>query len=354
MGSKFLKNSIKRYFSNNLSVPASARIVTSWQNHYKILVVVLTFLFAANLSAEKYAGAFLNLGVGVKAKSMGNAFVSIADDPTAIYWNSAGMQYSKDISSIIIHSEEYAGNLKYDSFALTYPFDNNTHIGILLTRMGISGIPLTKLENPDTTISGENPPYAYKYVSDADYAGYVAFSSMLSSKVLWGVTSKIIYKDIGNISASGLGLDIGLILQATKSFRFGINIRDIFGTPIWWNNGNTERVNPNIFAGMGIDFTFPILVKPATLSLQSDIFFEGRKSAAQLHYKNASADFHAGLKINFSKFLKLYAGFDRKYPTAGVEISYKQFGLNYAFQNNNDLSNCHRISLGVKFLKTKN
>ncbi len=310
----------------------------------KIIALIIILIYSISLSAEKYAGEFLNLGVGVKAKSLGNAFVSIADDPTAIYWNSAGMQYSNNISFDIIHSEEYAGNLKYDAFALIYPFDNKTHLGLLLTRIGISGNPFTKLSVPEDISS----VYAYKYVTYSDYAGYIAFSSKLSSKLSYGFCSKIIYKDIGNISASGLGLDIGLLFQASKKLRFGINIRDIFGTPIWWNNSNTERINPNIFAGMSIDFILPILIKPVTLSLQSDIFFENRDFTSQVHYKNTSADFHAGLKIDFSKFIKLYAGFDRKYPTTGLEISYKQFRLNYAFQSNNDLSNCHRVSLGIR------
>ncbi|MCK4358369.1 MAG: hypothetical protein KAW92_06440 [Candidatus Cloacimonetes bacterium] len=310
----------------------------------KIIALIIILIYSSSLSAEKYAGEFLNLGVGVKAKSLGNAFVSIADDPTAIYWNSAGMQNSQNISFDIIHSEEYAGNLKYDAFALIYPFDNNTNLGLLLTRIGISGNPFTKLLDPEDISS----VYVDKYVTYSDYAGYIAFSSKLSSKISYGFCSKIIYKDIGNISASGLGLDIGLLLQANKYIKFGINLRDIFGTPIWWNNSNTERVNPNIFAGMSIDFTFPILVKPATLSLQSDIFFEDRDFASQLHYKKISADFHAGLGINLSKYLKFYSGYDRKYPTAGLEISYKQFKLNYAFQSNNDLSNCHRVSVGIR------
>lgn len=310
----------------------------------KIIALIIILISSISLSAEKYAGEFLNLGVGVKAKSLGNAFVAIADDPTAIFWNSAAMHSLQNISLDLMHAEEFAGNLKYDTFGFIYPFDDNMHFGFLFTRIGISGIPLTDLHDT-TDISSV---YTYKSVSYADYVGYIAFSSSISSKLSWGISSKIIYKDIGVISASGLGLDIGLLFYANEKIRFGVNFRDIFSTAIWWNNGTTEKVNPNIFAGVGMDFLFPILAKPATLSLQSDIFFEDRDSASQLHYKKISTDFHAGLKIDFSKFIKLYAGFDRKYPTAGLEISYKQFRLNYAFQSNNDLSDCHRVSLGIR------
>jgi hypothetical protein len=315
----------------------------------KIFIYVIIFLCATSLSAEKYAGEFLNLGVGVKATSMGNAFVSVANDPTAVFWNPAGMQSSQNLSFDIMHSEEFAGNLKYDTFAFTYPFESNLHFGFLLTRIGISGIPLTALENPDSTISEENPPYAYKYVSDADYTGYLAFSSEISPKISWGVSSKIIYKNIGDISASGLGLDIGFLFHANENIRLGANLRDAFGTTIWWDDGLRERINPNIFAGTGMDFLFPILFKPATLSLQSDILFEGRKSADQLHYKKTSADFHLGLKIDLADFLSICGGIDRTNPSAGVEIAYQRFHLNYAFHSHNKLSSSHRISLGARF-----
>ncbi|MBC8526387.1 MAG: PorV/PorQ family protein [Candidatus Cloacimonetes bacterium] len=324
-----------------------------WQNHFKILVIVLIFLLSANLYAEKYAGEFLNLGVGVKAKSLGNAFVAIADDPTAIFWNSAGMQNSSNICIDIMHSEEFAGNLKYDTFGLIYPLGKNNRLGFLLTRIGISGIPISKLPYPDLAPSDTNQPYVEKYVSNSDYAGYFALSSKLSSKLSFGISSKIIYKDIGVTSASGLGLDIGFLFNANKKIRFGLNLRDILSTTIWWNNGTTEKVNPNIFVGVGMDFLFPILARPATLSLQTDIFFEDRDFAAQLHYKKASFDFHSGLKIKFAEFLSICCGIDRKNPTAGLTISYKKFSLNYAFHVHNELKNTHRISLGINGLQLK-
>ena len=42
-------------------------------------------------SAENYAGDFLTNGVGGRALGLGGAYVSIADDATATYWNPAGI-----------------------------------------------------------------------------------------------------------------------------------------------------------------------------------------------------------------------------------------------------------------------
>ena len=37
------------------------------------------------------AAQFLKIGVGARAIGMGGAFVAVADDATAIYWNPAGI-----------------------------------------------------------------------------------------------------------------------------------------------------------------------------------------------------------------------------------------------------------------------
>ena len=37
------------------------------------------------------AASFLDIGIGARSLSMGGAFVAVADDPTALYWNPAGM-----------------------------------------------------------------------------------------------------------------------------------------------------------------------------------------------------------------------------------------------------------------------
>ena len=38
-----------------------------------------------------FDGQFLKITVGARAAGMGNAFVAIADDATALYWNAAGI-----------------------------------------------------------------------------------------------------------------------------------------------------------------------------------------------------------------------------------------------------------------------
>lgn len=317
----------------------------------KKTLYILLFLCLVNslLFADKYAGEFLNIGVGVKAHAMGNAFVSIADDPTTIYWNPAGIYSFNNISINVMHSEEYAGNLKYDTISGIYPYDKEKKFGFLLTRTGISGIPLTQLNDPNDTVSVNNPPFVYKYVNNADYTMYLSFSSILWNDIPFGITTKFIYRTIGDIKASGLGLDIGTIYNINNNLRVGLNIRDIISTSIWWKDGETETVSPNILTGASAEFKFPIISVPSRFSFQTDIFFENRDKSAQLSIGNVSFDFHAGMLFMVAPFLSVACGVDRDNLTAGALLFYKNYSLQYAFENDSNLNNIHRISLGVEF-----
>ena len=48
---------------------------------------------AANIFEKvgTFDGQFLKIGVGARAEGMGGAFVGVADDATALFWNAAGI-----------------------------------------------------------------------------------------------------------------------------------------------------------------------------------------------------------------------------------------------------------------------
>jgi len=63
---------------------------------YTLFAAVLMMFMApgtadADVDFDKLYGSDLGMGVGARAMSLGGAFVSVADDPTAVYWNPAGL-----------------------------------------------------------------------------------------------------------------------------------------------------------------------------------------------------------------------------------------------------------------------
>jgi long-subunit fatty acid transport protein len=69
-----------------------------------LLLAGLPALAGAAQEFEKVGtigGQFLKIGIGARATAMGSAFVSVADDASAIYWNPAGVaRVSKNVATI--------------------------------------------------------------------------------------------------------------------------------------------------------------------------------------------------------------------------------------------------------------
>ena len=90
----------------------------------KFLLIIVIFLFSSSLFS---AGFHVNVEQGMKAMGMGGAFVGLADDPTAIYFNPAGITQLK-------------GRF---NFAATYAFgkyDPELHGGKIVDKYGITRI----------------------------------------------------------------------------------------------------------------------------------------------------------------------------------------------------------------------
>ncbi len=51
----------------------------------------------ADVDFGKLYGSDLGMGIGARAMSLGGAFVSVADDPSAVYWNPAGLTAVNDL-----------------------------------------------------------------------------------------------------------------------------------------------------------------------------------------------------------------------------------------------------------------
>ena len=50
---------------------------------------------------------FLKLGVGGRGVAMGESFVAVANDASALYWNPAGLVQFTDNQAIASHTEQY-------------------------------------------------------------------------------------------------------------------------------------------------------------------------------------------------------------------------------------------------------
>ncbi|HXS81942.1 MAG TPA: UPF0164 family protein, partial [Methylomirabilota bacterium] len=64
------------------------------------------------------SATFLRIGVGARAVGMGETFVAVANDPSAIYWNPAGLA-SLQRRELAISHVQWPADIAYDHVTFT-------------------------------------------------------------------------------------------------------------------------------------------------------------------------------------------------------------------------------------------
>jgi F plasmid transfer operon, TraF, protein len=75
--------------------------------------------------------------LGVRALGMGGAFVAVADDATATYWNPAGLATGVIVSAVVEHGREATGEPDAPAFRSSQR-GSGTYIGLALPPLGLS------------------------------------------------------------------------------------------------------------------------------------------------------------------------------------------------------------------------
>lgn len=314
------------------------------KNMKKIILLVTIVAVSFNLFATKYAGEIFRMGAGVRNFALGNTGVSDVNAIGLAYWNAALLNLTDESKFELMHAEEYAGLLKYDTASAVW--GNENKISVVITRIGIDDIPLTKLVNPNDSLSSSNRPYKYKSVNNSDLVAYIGISRKIGNYIL-GITPKLAYRNLAEENGFGFGADISTYFEFNKIL-LGIKLRDFFTTQILWGNGTHEIVNPGLDVEANYPFIFPVLQKASKVYLGSEMYTEGRDTAATLALGFLSMDFHLGCEILMHQNVNVYLGYDVRDFTAGLTLNLKAWQINYAFENDTELENSHRLSIGYK------
>lgn len=312
--------------------------------------------FAYTQGFSKYAGEFLAIGVGARAQALGSAFVAVADDATATYWNPAGLGQIDFPQISLMHSEQFAGEVSYDFAGVVLPFKQKTTFGISLIRLGISGIPDTRYALIDTVQANGKIDEGERlrldkitYFTNSDYSLFFSMSHKKSDNLYFGGNVKLIKRGFGDFSAWGIGFDASVFSRFGENLTIGANLMDATSTILAWDTGTKELIAPMMKIGAAYlwapDF-HKITFRPV---IESDIRFEGRKYASQFNLGSMSFDMHYGLEANLHNRLYLRSGIDDLNQISfGIGVLMPKLVVDYSFTSFDglyELGNSHRISL---------
>lgn len=318
-----------------------------------LLLMLTSYMFSQNVSIGKYTGEFLAIGVGGRALGMGSAFVSIANDVTAGYWNPAGLINLDYPQGTFMHDERFAGLVNYNYGAIALPYKEKMTLGLSVIRLGVDGIPDTrnafidkngnlKLDDPSEIDYSKISEFNY-----ADWAFLFSFSNKINEKLSYGVNLKLIRRDIAEFGAWGIGFDVGTIYKLTEKLAIGANFQDITTTIVAWDNGTTQLISPTL--KIGANYRFNLFNGILTPAFDTDVRFENRRFASMANLGPISFDFHTGLEYTYKNLVSLRIGYNEvKQITIGAGIALPKLDIDYSFvkfDKQDQLGNTHRISL---------
>jgi hypothetical protein len=307
------------------------------------------------------AAPFLSIGQGSRAMGMGSAFVAVANDPSAMYWNPAGIA---DISGIGIVADHtyWIADIQYDYLGATVNTGSFGTIGVNLTMSNIGEMKVTTIDQQDGT--GET-------FSVTDMAVGVSYGLKLTDAFAIGFNPKFIYQKIWKMSASAIALDLGVKYRTPFSgITLGMSISN-FGSkmqmrgtnaivlydPDLTTSGTNNRVPAEISTS---EWELPLTFRVGlAYNLPLGGLGKFTLAADALHPSDDYESVNVGGEYAFDDFLYLRAGMKSLFQKNSEEtsafgfgikkfvIGNLQFSVDYAFQSFSRLKNAQKITFYI-------
>lgn len=242
--------------------PSDKGFIMTIFHHRKLLLIVavLCLAFSPNAQAQEpyrvgtTTANFLEIGIGSAGNAMGEAYVSMANDLSSIYWNPAGLAFMKQNEAQFMYqpwlvdiSSQFAGA------GIVVPRVGTLAASVFYVNYGEMDV--TTLEYQDGT--GE-------VFTATDFNVSLAYSRKLADWFAFGATGKFISSQIWHMSASAVAMDLGVIVnthffsptgERGKGMRIGMSISN-YGTRMQYD---------------GIDLITPIDILPDENGNYSDV-----------------------------------------------------------------------------------
>lgn len=327
-----------------------------------VLIVLVTSLYGGVSKVGTTAAPFLTIAVGPRALGMGGAFVSVANDATAMFWNVGGIGKLTENEVVLIHTN-WILDTSYEYAGLVLPIPGYGTLGLNFTYLNLGEMEQTTERDPD----GNGIMF-----SSASFAFGIAFARQLTDRFSIGGNAKYIQENIMNSRAIGFALDIGTLFRTQfKNARFGMSISN-FGTKMQMSGsdlmiqhdidpdlaGNNPYVGAYLATGR---FDLPLLLR---VGLSIDLIDTPKNLltiASDVLYPNDNTQsVNVGAEYVFDNFFALRAGYKSLFLEDSEEgftfgaglstgIGMINFRLDYAYEIFGRLNNVHKFGVAMEF-----
>lgn len=187
-----------------------------------LVVLGLTQVFAgAGNRAGTNGASELLIPVGARDIAMGGSTPSASRGVEALFWNPAGTALMKGSADLYFSHMSYFADIGVNYGAVSASVEGFGTLSLALKSLAIDEIPVTTTRDPDGTGQSFKPQY---FIVGLGYA------RQLSERIAVGITGNLISERLGDVSASGISFDIGVLyenLASVQGLSIGIVVKNI-------------------------------------------------------------------------------------------------------------------------------
>lgn len=286
------------------------------------------------------AAPFLKIGVDARSNAMGQAMVSLASDPSGLFWNPATIAYTEKVQAVVSHYD-YVADLYVEYDAIAIPLGGVGVLGLSVTYLGMPDIERTTVALPNGT--GEK-------VSANSLAVGATWANALTDRFAIGGSIKYIRETLWHSYASTIAGDVGLTYTTLNDrFRLGMSISH-FG-PDMQMSGRDMRIqhdinpghngnNPSIIGFLSAEkFPLPVLFRVGVSSDLTSFITDSKAvrwvvAADAVHPNDDYEHVNLGSEVVISDMVALRAGYNRMFDPdeegglgLGIGFSYDLMGV---------------------------
>lgn len=323
-----------------------------------LLLVLLAAAAGAQTKVGTTAGAFLQIGVGGRGAAMGETAVASAADVSAIYWNPALAATLNRGQAYFNHTTWFA-DIAVNYGAVMLHFDDLGQFALSFCSLNSGQLEITTEEREEGT--GE-------LFTVQDLMLGLTYSRGLTDRFNFGGTVKLIRQALWDMSATTVGLDVGLTYRTPfNPVTIGMSISN-FGGEMRLSGTNTAvRYDPDPRVGGNNDgivadirtrsWDLPVTFRAGFAYRVLETRLNRVLLSGDLLYPNNNDNYlNLGAEYSLNNMFFLRAGYRQLMLAdaegglaAGVGFNYRNVRIDFAHTDRGRLNSPQYFSVGVDF-----